>query len=130
MNRRPSRENSQDKFNRHFHFVMNKPLFLLYYYHYYLHLCQLFPLILILNPYGSHIVMGGQHWNHRGPWEPFGPQLCILTLSLFQDFFIFISGSHILEFIFILIEYYQYGTCTGLIWAKKPIWGPFRTLMG
>ena len=39
-----------------------------------------------------------------------------------------ISGSHILELIFIVIENYQYGIC--LIWAKKPIWGPFRPLMG
>ena len=28
MNRPPCRENSQDKFNRYFHFVMNKLLFL------------------------------------------------------------------------------------------------------
>ena len=83
MNRRPCRKNSQDKFSKCIHFVMNKLLFLFSYYHYYLHLCQkiyyfffkyfvkivvqLFPLMPILTPYGSHIVMGGQHWNHRGP---------------------------------------------------------------
>ena len=60
-------------------------------------MAQLFPLIPILNPYGSHIVIGGQHWNHRGPisvshGSHLGPQLCILKLSLFQDYFSFISG--------------------------------------
>ena len=30
----------------------------------------------------------------------------------------------------LLVKVYQYGTCIGLIWAKKPIWGPCRTRMG
>ena len=30
----------------------------------------------------------------------------------------------------LLVEFYQYGTYMGLIWAKKPIWGPCRTQMG
>ena len=28
---------------------------------------QLFPVIHILNPYWSHIVVGGQHGNYKGP---------------------------------------------------------------
>ena len=68
--------------------------------------------------------MGGQHWNHSSrsnictTWEPFGLQLYIMKLPLFQDYFHFISGSHILEFIFTVIEFYQYGTYMGLIGAK------------
>ena len=30
----------------------------------------------------------------------------------------------------LLVEFYQYGTYMGLIWAKTPIWGPYRTRMG
>ena len=128
---------------------MIKRLFLFYYYHYYLHLCQEIYHFLILClksgtvvPLNTHIEpIWVQYSNGRSilepqksyiciSWEPCGPQLCILKLSLFQDYFSFISGTHILVFNFIVIEFYQYGTYMGLIWAKKPIWGPCRTRMG
>ena len=49
---------------------------------------------------------------------------------IFKIISILSRGSHILECIFIVIKFYQYGTYKGLIWAKKPIWGPGRTQMG
>ena len=128
---------------------MNKLLFLFYYYHYYLHLYQeiYYFLILCLNsgrvvplnthiePYGSHTVMGGQHWNHRGPisvshGSHLGPNYVSRKYHFSRIISILSRGSHILECIFIVIKFYQYGTYKGLIWAKKPIWGPSRTQMG
>ena len=47
--------------------------------------------------------------------------------GLFQ---VYLGDPHILEFIFIVIEFYQYGTYNGLIRSKKPIWDPCRTQMG
>ena len=127
---------------------------------------ELFPLIPILNPYGSHTVMGGQHWNHRGPisvshGSHLGPNYVSRKYHFSRIISILSRGSHILECIFIVIKFYQYGTygaqvgpkwdkcpesanmvpiytCLlvkvyqygtyiGLIWAKKPIWGPCRT---
>ena len=90
---------------------------------------ELFPLIPILNPYGSHTVMGGQHWNHRGPisvshGSHLGPNYVSRKYYFSRIISILSRGSHILECIFIVIKFYQYGTYKGLIWAKKPIWGP------
>ena len=54
-----------------------------------------------------------------------------LEIITFPGLFQFYLGDpHILEFIFIVIEFYQYGTYKGLIRAKKPIWGPCRIQMG
>ena len=47
--------------------------------------------------------------------------------GLFQ---VYLGDPHILEFIFIVIEFYQFRTYNGLIRAKKPIWDPCRTQMG
>ena len=95
---------------------------------------ELFPFIPILNPYGSHTVMGGQHWNHRGPisvshGSHLGPNYVSRKYHFSRIISILSRGSHILECIFIVIKFYQYGTYKGLIWAKKPIWGPSRTQM-
>ena len=60
-------------------------------------------------------------------WAP----IMYLEIITFPGLFQFYLGDpHILEFIFIVIEFYQYGTYKGLIRAKKPIWGPCRTQMG
>ena len=88
---------------------------------------ELFPLIPILNPYGSHTVMGGQHWNHRGPisvshGSHLGPNYVSRKYHFSRIISILSRGSHILECIFIVIKFYQYGTYKGLVWAKKPIW--------
>ena len=81
----------------------------------------------ILNPYGSHTLMGGQHWNHRGPisvsyGSHLGPNYVSRNYHFSRIISILSRGSHILEFIVIVINFYQYGTYKGLIWAKKPIW--------
>ena len=96
---------------------------------------ELFPLIPILNPYGSHTVMGGQHWNHRGlisesHGSHLGPNYVSRKYHFSRIISILSRGSPILECIFIVIKFYQYGTYKGLIWAKMPIWGPSRTQMG
>ena len=46
-----------------------------------------------------------------------------------QRFQFYLGDPHILEFIFIVIEFYQYGTYKGHT-GEKPIWGPCRTQMG
>ena len=124
---------------------MNKLLFLFYYYRYYLHLYQEIYNFLILclnrgrvvplNTHIEHTVMGGQHWNHRGPisvshGSHLGPNYVSRKYHFSRIISILSRGSHILECIFIVIKVYQYGTYKGLIWAKKPIWGPSRTQMG
>ena len=85
------------------------------------------PLIPTLNPYGSYIVMGGQHWNHRDPWEPFGYLEIITFPGLFQ---FYLGAPHIRIYFYsyrILPTWDLYGSYIG---KKKPILGPFRTLMG
>ena len=60
----------------------------------------------------------------RAIWAP----IMYLENITFPGFISILSrGSHILECIFIVIKFYQDGTYKGLIWAKKPIWGPSRT---
>ena len=88
-----------------------------------------------IEPYGSHTVMGGQHWNHRGPisvshGSHLGPNYVSRKYHFSRIISILSRGSHILECTFIVIKFYQYGTPKGLTWAKKPIWGPSRTQMG
>ena len=78
MNRRPCRKNSQDKFSKCIHFVMNNLLFLFSYYHYYLHLCQkiYYFLIFCLNsgtvvPLNAHIdPIWVPYSNGRSTFEP------------------------------------------------------------
>ena len=142
---------------------------------------ELFPLIPILNPYGSHTVMGGQHWNHRGPisvshGSHLGPNYVSRKYHFSRIILILSRGVPYIRMYFysyqilpiwdlyirvlygqkslygaqvgpkwdkcpesvhmvpiytcLLVKVYQYGTYIGLIWVKKPIWGPCRTRMG
>ena len=83
---------------------------------------ELFPLIPILNPYGSHTVMGGQHWNHRGPISVshrshLGPNYVSRKYHFSRIISILSRGSHILECFF-----YSY--------QILPIWDLYRSYMG
>ena len=124
---------------------MNKLLFLFYYYHYYLHLYQemYYFLILCLNsgrvvPLNTHIEpiwVPYSNGRYRGPisvshGSHLGPNYVSRKYHFSRIISILSQGSHILECIFMVIKFYQYGTYKGLIWAKKPIWHPSRTQMG
>ena len=63
-----------------------------------------------------------QYLYHMGAiWAP----IMYLEIITFPGLFQFYLGDpHILEFIFIVIEFYQYGTYKGLIRAKKAYMGP------
>ena len=68
--------------------------------------------------------MGGQHWNHRGPisvshGSHLGPNYVSRKYHFSRIISVLSRRSQLLQCIFIVIKFYQYGTYKGLIWAKN-----------